>query len=327
MRIRNSVRAALIALGPLAIFHAAMSANRIAGNVASGAPVPLPDIALGIVALRIAFDAALLTAGHLSLRHVGIGSRASYGLMGAVAAALGYVIAWATEVWTVNPVTGAFVTAAILPTVVGMISGFLYAQLARRDWIDVPVAPSAAPAGDRAPLPARTPSPANYDGPVQVRSSFAAGTIATLVPALIVTALAVPLLMVLLFESPALHTMFLAAPAQMFVTALLVTVAPSALVVGATHAIARSLRRTRGRDYAVIAAVLNCLPACMLLAMVGAALLFPMAVITGAIMGATYRRFAGIEPLPLPEDVLATDPRTLVAEDPSRRTHAVVING
>jgi hypothetical protein len=56
--------------------------------------------------------------------------------------------------------------------------------------------------------------------------------------------------------------------------------------------------------------------------------LFPLAAIIGAIMGATYRRFAGIEPLPLPEDVLATDPRALVPEDhPARRTHAVVMNG
>jgi hypothetical protein len=317
MRIRNSVRAALIALGPLAIFHAAMSANRIAGNVSSGAPAPLADIALGVVALRVMIDAILLGAGHLSLRYFGIGSRGAYGTMGAVAAALGYVVAWAAEVWTSSPVTGAFVTAAILPAMVGMIAGFLYAQLAGRDAEAVPVAD-----GD-APVP-----PATYDGPVQVLSSFAAGTIATLVPALIVTALAVPLLMIVFFESPSFHAMFLAAPAQMFVTALLVTIAPSALVVGATHATARSFRRTRGIDYAAIAAVLNCVPACMLLAMVGAALLFPLAAITGAVMGATYRRFAGIEPLPLPEDVLATDPRALVPEDhPSRRTHAVVMNG
>jgi hypothetical protein len=317
MRIRNSVRAALIALAPLAIFHAAMSANRIAGNVSSGAPMPLPDIALGIVALRVAIDALLIGAGHLLLRYFGVGSRSAYGTMGAVATALGYVIAWAAEIRTINPITGAFVTAAILPAMVGMIAGFLYAQLAGRDANAVPAADGDMPA-----------LPATYDGPLQVRSSFAAGTIASLVPALIVTVLAVPLLMMLFFESPSFHALFLAAPAQMFVTALLVTIAPSALVVGATHALARSLRRTRGLDYAAIAAVLNCIPACMLLAMVGAALLFPLAAITGAVMGATYRRFAGIEPLPLPEDVLATDPRALVPEDhPSRRTHAVVMNG
>ena len=45
-------------------------------------------------------------------------------------------------------------------------------------------------------------------------------------------------------------------------------------------------------------------------------------------MGAVYRRFAGLEPLPLPEEVLARDPRTLVpADHASRRTHAVIMNG
>jgi hypothetical protein len=56
--------------------------------------------------------------------------------------------------------------------------------------------------------------------------------------------------------------------------------------------------------------------------------LFPVAAIVGALMGAVYRRFAGIEPLPLPEAVLAEDPRTLVpADHPSRRTHTVIMNG
>ena len=66
----------------------------------------------------------------------------------------------------------------------------------------------------------------------------------------------------------------------------------------------------------------------MMLALMSAPVLFPLAALVGALMGAAYRRFAGIEPLPLPEDVLATDPRALVAEDhPARHSHAVVING
>jgi hypothetical protein len=42
-------------------------------------------------------------------------------------------------------------------------------------------------------------------------------------------------------------------------------------------------------------------------------------------MGALYRRFAGIEPVPLPEAVLATDVNALVGVDhPSRQQHGVV---
>jgi hypothetical protein len=330
MQIRNSVRAGLIALAPLAVFHAAMAANRIAGNVATGAPLPPPDTALLMIASRIVIDAVMLAAGHMTLRWVDLGSRAAYGVMGALAGAAAYAAALHLGISTSTPVAGALVTAAIVPAVIGMISGFLYAYLAGREGTDTTaLRMQALPAPDASeedalPAPSKPPVPATYDGPLQVRTSFIAIVIAALVPALVVTALAVPL--ILLSGMPA--GLFLAAPAQMFVTALLVTVVPAALVVAASHAIARSLGRTRGRDYAAIAGVLNLLPACLLLAMVSAAMLFPVAAVIGAIMGATYRRFAAIEPLALPEDVLARDPRTLVGADhPARRTHAVIMNG
>ena len=51
------------------------------------------------------------------------------------------------------------------------------------------------------------------------------------------------------------------------------------------------------------------------------------AVAYGAIMGALYRRFAGLEPVPLPEAVIATDPNALVgADDPARHQHRVIIS-
>ena len=44
-------------------------------------------------------------------------------------------------------------------------------------------------------------------------------------------------------------------------------------------------------------------------------------------MGATYRSFSGLEPVPLPEAVIATDPTALVgADDPARRQHKVILN-
>ena len=57
-------------------------------------------------------------------------------------------------------------------------------------------------------------------------------------------------------------------------------------------------------------------------------LLLPTVAVAGALMGAIYRRFAGLEPLPLPEAVLATDPAHLVAADhPTRQGHTVIMNG
>lgn len=331
--IRTSPRAFVTALIPLAVLHGALLANRIAGSTSTGAPMTMPDAAALTLALRIGIDAALFAAGHVILRMNGLGSRAAYGIMGGLAAVIGYAFAFRIGVYTVDPYPGAWVTAGFLPTGAGMIAGFLYAQVAGYDLdameASAPAAardsgvPAAAPFG-----PSPAPLPSSFEGPLQVRSSFAAGAIASLVPSLLVTVLAVPLLMTLFVGSPHLHTLFLALPAQMFVTVLLVTIAPAALVVAATHALARSFGRTRGRDYALIAAVLNCIPACIMFALLSAALLFPLAAFAGALMGATYRRFAGVEPLALPEPVLARDPRTLVGADhPSRRTRSVILNG
>jgi hypothetical protein len=45
-------------------------------------------------------------------------------------------------------------------------------------------------------------------------------------------------------------------------------------------------------------------------------------------MGALYRRFAGLEPVPLPEPVLVSDVEALVPEDDAtRRGHSIVLNG
>ena len=57
------------------------------------------------------------------------------------------------------------------------------------------------------------------------------------------------------------------------------------------------------------------------------AYLMIVAVAYGAIMGALYRRFAGLEPVPLPEAVIATDPNALVAaDDPARHQHRVILS-
>jgi hypothetical protein len=77
----------------------------------------------------------------------------------------------------------------------------------------------------------------------------------------------------------------------------------------------------------VIGAVVGLIASVALLIWVPAPLL-SLVVVAAAIMGAAYRRFAGLEPLPLPEAVLATDPAALVGEhDPARQTRAVIMNG
>ncbi len=120
----------------------------------------------------------------------------------------------------------------------------------------------------------------------------------------------------------------LAFPAQMFLTTLAATIIPAAIVVCATHGIARGLGRINGRDYALIGAGVNCVAALTLVMLVEQAFLFAAAACVGALMGGVYRLFAGLEPLALPEPVLVEDRAAMVGADhPARRQHAVIIDG
>jgi hypothetical protein len=103
---------------------------------------------------------------------------------------------------------------------------------------------------------------------------------------------------------------------------------PSLIVIGATHALARAFRRTRGIDYALIGAAMGAIGSLLLITLLnGIVFIMALGAAVGAIMGAIYRRFAGIEPLALPEDVLADDLSALVPQDhPARKSHAVVFN-
>jgi hypothetical protein len=334
--IRNSIRAFFIAILPLGILEAALFANGLAGDMGAGKAVPMPDKALGIFAARFGLDAALLVAGHLALRYYGIATRVAYSVMGGAAVALGYTIAHQHGIQLVAPVPGTVVIRAVIPVAIGMIVGFLYAQFAGRDFAgpiaDVPAQPSAMPEANTGAASEASPPLATYDGPVVVRTSIAATAIAAALPAIIATVL---LLMVLMFGLSSLSGIDnsitaaqLALPAQVFFITLFFMFVPAVMVVGATHMLARSFRLTQGKHYALIGAACNCVAALLLMMLVHPAFLFPVAAIVGALMGAVYRRFAGIEPLPLPEAVLAEDPRTLVpADHPSRRTHTVIMNG
>jgi hypothetical protein len=119
-------------------------------------------------------------------------------------------------------------------------------------------------------------------------------------------------------------------PIQMLLIMGMTTFLPCAIFVAAAHGIARGLKRTTGLQYAGIGALVGVALSLVLLPISGGVslVLTPLLAGLGAIMMAVYRRFAGIEPRPLPEPVLATDLEALVPEDhPARRSRVVVLNG
>ena len=330
--VRNSTRAFIAAVVLLIGFHGVMSVLGLGTFLARNIEPPSPDRAFQIFALRVGIDAALLFAGHWLLRSFGLATRLAYGLMGGAVAAVGYAFALSQDLNLLPPLEGTRLTAAVLPVLVGMIAATMYAQFAGRETVRARNGSASNP--NPAPAPA---SPAHFDGPVQVRTSMVATAISSVVPAAMVALVTIPFVTFFFTkwdnvasQNPAWANQIsqMAMPAYFFMLTLFATAIPAAIVVGITHAAARVVRRTGGLDYAIIGAVVGGVLISAALLMFFPPSLFPIAIVAGALMGAIYRRFAGLEPLALPEAVLAIDRATLVGEhDPARRTRAVIMNG
>jgi hypothetical protein len=321
--VRNSSRALFAALIPLAVVHAVLLTMAVLTTqvVPAQAVLPPPDKLLFLYAGRLALDGVLLFAGHSVLRQFNICGRIAYALIGGVMAATSYLLAVRNGLLLFPPPSGSEITAGLLPTAAGMLAGFLYGQFAGLEAVAAAPRP-AATATEAAAVPPRV-----FDGPVRVRSSVGAIAIAVTVPAAISAALA--FMVLALFGTAGPDSIITAAlPAQVFLTVLIATTVPSAILVLAIHHIARALRRSRGGEYAAIGSLVAAGCVVLLMPAFGVMpLLLATAVVNGAIMGALYRRFAGIEPVPLPDVVIATDTQALVSADhPSRRQHGVILS-
>jgi hypothetical protein len=328
--IRNSARAFVAALIVLITFHGIMAVLGLGSFLARNVEPPSPDQAFQILAVRVGIDAALLFAGHWLLRSFGLATRLAYGLMGGAAGAVGYAFALSQHLNILPALDGSRLTASILPMLVGMIAATLYAQFAGCEMLAAP----GGSAGTSPSAPAAT--PLYFDGPVQVRTSMTATAIASMVPAAIAALVVIPFVTYFFTQwdtanshNPAWANQItgMTVPAYFFMLTLFATAIPAAIVVAVTHMAARITRRTSGSDYAIIGAMAGIVAFTALLYYIPAIFL-GVGMVEGAVMGAIYRRFAGLEPLALPDAVLATDRATLVGEDdPARRTRAVIMNG
>jgi hypothetical protein len=324
--VKNSPRALFAALVPLAIVEAVLMVFAIAGGqMTDPEGVPAPDQILMFYAGRMAINAAFLFAGHIVLRQWTISSRLAYGLMGGIMAAASYGIAVRNHIQLAAPGDGTVVTIGLLPTIAGTIGGFLYGQFAGLS----PVARAiGTPSAANEPA---TPPPLVFDGPVRVRTSVAGIAIAALMPTVLATLLPytlLPLLMNGFADKSTAHIFAAVIPAQTFLVMLMISVIPATIFAICLHHVARAMDRRSAWEYAAIGGV-AALACALLLAFVVPllAILVVPAAFCGAVMGALYRRFAGLEPLPLPETVIATDPNALVGADhPSRHQHGVILN-
>lgn len=321
--VKNSSRALLVALVPLAAVHAVLLAMTLLATQTTPPEVnlPAPDKVLTFYVGRLALDGILLFAGHFTLRQFAIYSRIAYALMGAAVAASSYAIAMRNGLLLFPPSDGTEITSGLLPAIAGMIAGFLYGQFA-----------GIAPVASRSELSSGGSNTSRtFDGPVRVRTSVAAVAIAATIPAALTAVLCFTLASLFLpahLIAGARPIFAAAIPAQIFLTILVTTIVPSAIFVLSTHHVARALHRSRGLEYTAIGSLMAGL--CTLLIapfmpITSVVYLMMPVFVYGALMGALYRRFAGIEPVPLPEAVLAVDENALVgANHASRQQHSVI---
>lgn len=324
--VKNSSRALFAALIPLAVVHAVLLAMALITTKIEPAQaiLPPPDKLLFSYAGRLALDGVLLFAGHSVLRQFTICSRVAYALIGGVMAATSYLLAMRNGLLLFPPPSGSEITAGLLPMAAGVLAGFLYGQFAGLVAVAASPQPAATATEDAAS------APRVFDGPVRVRTSVGAMAIAATIPAAL-SAVLVFMVIVLFAGTSGPDSIFTAAlPAQVFLIVLIATIVPSTILVLAAHHIARALHRGRGGEYAAIGSLVagGCVVLLTPILPIGMMLLFlAVAIVDGAIMGALYRRFAGIEPVPLPEVVIATDAQALVGADhPSRRQHGVILS-
>ena len=330
--VKNSSRALLVALVPLAAVHAVLLAMALLATQTTpqvGLPtqevsLPGPDRILTFYIGRLALDGALLFTGHLVLRQYAIYSRIAYALMGGAVTAFSYAIAIRAGLLLLPPSIGTEITSGLLPAVAGAIAGFLYGQFAGVARAASPSQPSKGDSGV-----SRT-----FDGPVRIRTSVAAVAIAATMPAALTSVLSFGLVSLFLPDHlivGAGPVFAVALPAQLFLTTLVATIVPSAIFVLSTHHVARALHRSRGLEYTVIGSLMAGACAFVIapfMPITSVIYLMTPALVYGAIMGALYRRFAGIEPVPVPEAVLAEDESALVGADhPSRQQHNVLFTG
>jgi hypothetical protein len=290
--VRNSSRALLAALVPLAAVHAILLAMALLATQTEPPEMslPVPDKILIYYAGHLALDGILLFAGHLVLRRSAVLSRLAYALMGGAMAATSYVLVLRNGlvldgimlfagylVLRQSAISGRLAYAlmggamAAATYLLALRNGLLLIPPKSGSEITLGLLPMGACAlagflyGHFAGLESITAEPGSsagaesasaprtFAGPVRVRTSVGAVMIAGLVPASLTAVLS---FMVLTLFLPGLGPVFAAAfPAQTFLMIMIATILPSAIFILAVHHIARAFRRDRGVEYAGIGGV------------------------------------------------------------------------
>lgn len=284
----------------------------------------------------------LFLAGHFALRRFGIGGRGAYAGLGAAACVLTFsALGLFGELITAFQ-RGSGLSYLIAPAALGAVFGFLYAH--RAGWettgddpaalSDALAARTAAVAGHPQTDPAlvRTAGADYYDGPMQVRTviplMLLSAVFATILAGLLRGVMLVGHEVSLVSDEGAArmieHALETTPAAGIELLFLLVAgVLPMTIVILGGHYIARGLKKTSPVAYFVIGLILP--PVLAVVSMLLFTLIALMITLPTAVAMVIYNRLAGLEPVPVKDDVIVNDSRHLVSAEHPRRQFGRII--
>lgn len=279
------------------------------------------------LALGATAYSGLFFVGHRLLRRAGTGARAAYAALGA--GTLAGIHTSLNPGATASALqSGTWLINLALPIAFGAVFGFLYAFRAGWDAEPASVDLPTENAGALIEADGET----YFDGPVRVRtvvplmllSAVFAAMLAGLTRGVMLVGWEVSNLSVPGWRAALNHAGGASGYAWVELAALIIIGAPAMTVmILAGHYVARGLKRTGGWAYFTIGLVM---PTVLSLATMFLFLPIALIITVPTALGMTiYRRLAGLEPLPVREDILSGDPRHLVGVDHARRRYGRVI--
>jgi len=287
---------------------------------------------------------AIFLAGHFALRRFGVGDRGAYAGLGAAACVLAFCALGLFGGLVDAFQRGAGLSYLIAPAGLGAVFGFLYAH--RAGWetagddpsalSDALAARTAAVTGRAEADPAlvRTPGADYYDGPMQVRTviplMLLSAVFATILAGLLRGAMVIGREVFLVSDEGAArmieHALETSPAAGIELLFLLVAgVLPMTIVILAGHYVARGFKTSSPAAYFGIGLILP--PILAVFSMFLFLVLALMIMLPTAVAMVIYNRLAGLEPVPVKNDVIVSDPRHLVSAEHPRRRFARIIGG
>lgn len=296
--------------------------------------------ALVILTMKSAIGFGILFyIAHHGIRWAQLNRDAAYMIAGAACLIVSYLLGPGVEIHHMAKAAGYASAVLAAPAIMGVVIGYIYWKGAGYDTdnddVDALAKASSQLNSENSTVDLSyisTREAEYYNGPLQVRSSFIAAGLGGMMGGLIYNAVVVFYSGIMMKN--AMHSSLSSFSGGGFagasnnlayglLTAMLMGVVLLSIPIYVGHLIARAREKTDFSDYALIGGLIPIVLGLMMF-VIGVMITLPFVppMIIGMIV---YRKYAGLEPMDLPEDIIARERRTLVGAEHVRRRMGRVV--